>query len=216
MPFTRIELCVFGIVDGDLAVVLGRREEAPAQGRWALPGGVLRTDLDKSLEAAALRVGQERLGVELPHLRQQQAIGGPSRDPRAPWALSIVYRSLVDATGVDIQPGKRLDALRWAPVAEAGEDRSLAFDHATLIRDAAAELQAEVERLDFPDGFLPATFTLAELQQRCEEVLGRKLDKSSFRRRIADRGCVAPVKGEFRGGANRPAQVFRQVPRADD
>jgi hypothetical protein len=56
---------------------------------------------------------------------------------------------------------------------------------------------------------LPETFTLGELQQRCEQLLVRSLDKSSLRQRLADKACVAPVLGDFRLGVNRPAQVFR-------
>jgi 8-oxo-dGTP diphosphatase len=209
MPFTRIELCVLAVVDGALAVLLGRRAEAPAQGKWALPGGVLRIDLDRSLEDAAQRVAQERLGAGLPHLRQQRAVGGPSRDPRAPWALSIVYRGLIDASAVQLDAGKRLESLRWVPADMASQDSTLAFDHELLIAGAAAVLRAELADLHFPDGLMPETFTLTELQQRCEQVLGRSLDKSSFRRRLADRNCVEPVGGEFRVGANRPAQLYR-------
>lgn len=211
MPFTRVELCVLGTLDGRLCVLLGRREEKPAQGQWALPGGVLRIDLDASLEAAAQRVAQERLGIDLPNLQQQQAAGGPGRDPRSPWSLSIVYRTLVDAAAVALAPGKRLDALRWLQVDAAAADRSLAFDHAALIQAAVADLKADIETLDFPPGFAPAAFTLSELQSRCEQVLERSLDKSSFRRRLSDRGCVEPIAGEFRFGANRPAQLFRIV-----
>ena len=50
MPFTRIELVVMSIVDGRLAVLLGKRTGAPHEGQWALPGGVLRIDLDEDLE----------------------------------------------------------------------------------------------------------------------------------------------------------------------
>jgi hypothetical protein len=66
-----------------------------------------------------------------------------------------------------------------------------------------------VRALDLPGGFTPATFTLGELQALCEQMLGERLDKSSFRRRLADRDLVEPVEGEMRTGANRPAQVFR-------
>jgi 8-oxo-dGTP diphosphatase len=72
-----------------------------------------------------------------------------------------------------------------------------------------AELRAEVDRVDIPFAVLPPTFTLGELQQYCENMLGRKLDKSSFRRRLDDRGCVEPIRDEFRVGANQPAQVYR-------
>lgn len=68
---------------------------------------------------------------------------------------------------------------------------------------------AEVERLDLPVGFLPEQFTLGELQACCEQLLGRRLDKSSFRRRLADRQLVEPVEGAMRTGANRPAQIYR-------
>jgi 8-oxo-dGTP diphosphatase len=209
MPFTRLELCVLGLVAETLCVLLGRREEPPAQGKWALPGGVLRIDLDRSLESAAQRVAQERLGTELAHMRQQQAVGGPSRDPRAPWALSIVYRAVMNAEAVELDAGKRLASLRWVPVDEAAQDITLAFDHELLIADAASALRQEIEDLHYPPGLMPDVFTLSELQQRSEQVLGRTLDKSSFRRRLADRACVEAVEGEFRLGANRPAQLFR-------
>ena len=132
MPFTRIELAVLSIVDGGLAVLLGKREQAPHKGKWALPGGVLRIDLDADLGAAAQRVADERLGW-LPFLRLLTAVGSKSRDPRAPWALAIVYRALVPLDAFDPKAGKRLENLRWVPVDEAAADTRLAFDHAELV-----------------------------------------------------------------------------------
>jgi ADP-ribose pyrophosphatase YjhB (NUDIX family) len=209
MPFTRLEIAVLGLVDGDLRVLLARRAAPPHAGSWALPGGALRIDLDVSLDDAARRVMRERLGIDLPFLRQLCAEGGPTRDPRAPWALSIVYRALVHPDAVEPTAGKRVEALAWRPVARAMDDRALAFDHAALVTRAVAATRAEVERLDLPTGFLPARFTLGELQSLCERLLGRALDKSSFRRRLAERELVEPVPGEMRLGANRPAQIFR-------
>jgi 8-oxo-dGTP diphosphatase len=208
MPFTRVELAVLSIVDGTLAVLLGKRVRAPHRGKWALPGGVLRIDLDADLPAAAQRVASERLGVQVPFLRLLTAVGGKSRDPRAPWGLAIVYRALVPFEALDPRAGKRLDELRWAPVDEAAPDKRLAFDHAELVRAAAAVTRAEIERLDLPFGFLPDKFTLGELQALCEAMLGRRLDKSSFRRRLEDRGALTPVLGEMRTGAFRPAQLY--------
>ena len=208
MPFTRIELVVLTVIDGRLAVLLGRRAEEPHKGKWALPGGVLRIDRDRDLEAAAQRVAEERTGQSVPFLRQLLATGGPERDPRAPWALSIVYRALLPFEAFTPLPGKRLDALAWRPADEAAPDRRLAFDHADLIRSAIDTTRAEIERLDLPYGFLPDRFTLGELQASCEAILGRPLDKSSFRRRLDERKLLAPVPGEMRTGAFRPAQVY--------
>lgn len=209
MPFTRLEIAVMSVVDGELQVLLARRAEAPYAGKWALPGGALRIDLDTSLDAAARRVMRERLGLDLPYLRQLCAAGGPTRDPRSLWALSVVYRALVPAENVVPLAGKRIEALTWRRVEDTIADRSLAFDHATLVERAVASTRTEVERLELPTGFLPEAFTLGELQLCCEQMLGRRLDKSSFRRRLADRQLVEPVQGAMRTGANRPAQIYR-------
>jgi 8-oxo-dGTP diphosphatase len=209
MPFTRLELCIFAFVAEELSVLQVRRESAPAKGKWALPGGVLRIDLDQDLEGAAQRVASERLGTGVPHLQLQTAVGGKARDPRSPWTLSIAYRGTVRVDALAASPGKRVEALRWAAAGAATRERDLAFDHSHIIAAALADLRGEVDNLQLPWGLLPEEFTLAELQRCCEAVLGRPLDKSSFRRRLADRDCVEPVPGRMHGAAHRPAQVYR-------
>lgn len=208
MPFTRIELVVFAVADGRLQVLLGRRAQAPHAGRWALPGGVLRIDLDADLVAACQRVAGERLGVPLPDPQQVVAVGGRKRDPRAPWALSLVYRAMVQPQDLSAVAGKRLSELRWTPINEASGS-ALAFDHAALLGRAIEQLRAQVAGLQFPAGLLQPQFTLGELQAASEAVLGRPLDKSSFRRRLDAFGAVEEVPGERRIGPNRPAQVYR-------
>ena len=208
MPFVRIELAILSIVEGRLSVLLGKRATAPHQGKWALPGGVLRIDLDHNLEAAAQRVADERLGVSLPYLRQLQAVGGKKRDPRAPWALSIAYRALIPVEAIDPQAGKRIEAIRWVPADEAASDTKLAFDPADLIRLAVETTRREIDDLQLPFGFLPAQFTLGELQASCEAILGRRLFKANFRQRIDALGLLEPIPGEMRTGAFRPAQLY--------
>lgn len=208
MPFTRIELAILSIIDEQLMVLIGRRTAEPYSGKWALPGGVLRIDLDADLDAAAQRVASERIGTRVPYLRQLTAVGSAGRDSRAPWALSIAYRALIPIDSFSPQAGKRLDELKWIPADEAAQDGELAFDHASLIGVALEATRAEIDRLELPFGFLPERFTLGELQACCEVLLGRRLDKSSFRRRIDERNLVAPVPGEMRTGAFRPAQLF--------
>lgn len=207
MPFTRLELVVFAVLDGRLQVLLGRRAEAPHAGRWALPGGVLRIDKDADLDAACQRVAKERLGVPLPAPCLLTAVGGRRRDPRAPWALSVVYRAMVRPATLAAMAGKRLTDLRWHTSDEAVA-APLAFDHALLIQHAVEQLRSDVAALRFPAGLMDAEFTLGELQAASEAVLGKPLDKSSFRRRLDAAAAVQPIAGVLRSGPNRPAQVF--------
>ena len=209
MPFTRIEVAVLSIVDGALQVLLAKRSEAPYAGKWALPGGVLRIDLDKSLEASAQRVIAERLDTVIPAMEQLCAVGGPRRDPRADWALSIVFKAFVPFSQISVNAGKRIESLVWRPVEQAINDENLAFDHADLISLAVQATREQIEALSLPAGLLDDQFTLGDLQLTCEQVLGRKLDKSSFRRKLANRNLVEPIKGATRGGAFRPAQLYR-------
>lgn len=213
MPFVRVEWCILCVLDDTLQVLLAHRKEAPFKGKWGLPGGVLRIDLDASLEAAAQRVAQERLGRTLPNLNQVAAVGGAARDPRAPWAMSVIYRSLVQP---DLQtvPGKRIEALAWTAVDGISQRKDLAFDHSQLIGQAVAATRREVAAMHFPEGWLTESFTLSELQSLSEAVLGSSLDKVTFRRRI-DAGDIArPLAGQLRtGGAHRPAQLYRLAAR---
>lgn len=153
-----------------------------------------------------------------PFQRQLCAEGGSHRDPRAPWALSVVYQAMVMASQLAPLAGKRVKQVTWRPVEDVMKDRALAFDHATLVAMAVKATRQEIEQLELPAGILPPQFTLSELQADCEQLLGRRLDKSSFRRRLADRALVEPVHGVTRAGANRPAQVYRlrRVPEPQD
>ena len=45
----------------------------------------------------------------------------------------------------------------------------------------------------------------------CETVTGKRLDKSSFRRRLRDEKNLGKLRGELEGGANRPAQLYRAI-----
>ena len=213
MPFVRLELAVLTVKDSALHVLLGKRTQAPFAGRWALPGGVIRIDLDEDLVGGCQRVAMERLGTALPPLSQVCAAGSRRRDPRAPWAISIVYRCLMPLDQIQAAPGKRLERLEWFSADDAAGNQALAFDHAQLVGMAVEATRAEFQALQFPANFLPEQFTLADLQLASEAVLGRRLDKSSFRRRLDDAGCVEAVDGAMRTGAFRPAQLFRLRPR---
>lgn len=208
MPLARLDLVLLSVIDGCLQVLLSNRKEAPFKGKWGLPGGVLRIDLDDSLEAAAQRVAGERLNRALPNLSQVAAVGGAKRDPRAPWAMSVVYRSLVQPD-IETSPGKRVQALAWRKVEEVIEVGDLAFDHAMLVRRAVEATRQEIRDLRFPRGWLPDEFTLGELQAWSEGVLGTPLDKVTFRRRMEGAGSAAAVEGKMRAGrAHRPAQLY--------
>lgn len=208
MPLVRVDLVLLTVIEDRLHVMLSHRERAPFKGEWGLPGGVLRIDLDASLEAAAQRVARERLGRDLIKLAQVVTVGGAHRDPRASWAMTVVFGSLV-SPNLETTPGKRVRALKWQPVNDVAMQKPLAFDHATLIKMAVKQVRQDIRDLRYPKGSMPEHFTLPELQTYSEAILDAPLDKVTFRRRIAAAQLLESVPGVLRGGAHRPAQVYR-------
>jgi hypothetical protein len=55
---------------------------------------------------------------------------------------------------------------------------------------------------------MPQEFTLTELQTIYEVLLGRPVEKKSFRTRILATDLLEEVN-RFKVGANRPAQLYR-------
>jgi 8-oxo-dGTP diphosphatase len=212
MPLLRVELAIQTLINDQTCTLMIRRAENPFKGSWALPGGVVRVDLDSDLEATAKRVLKERLGVTQANLTQLIAVGSSGREPRGPnnWGVSIVYRAMMPASGISPVPGKRIVDWAWHNEGSINEQRNLAFDHLDLVNKALAYTREEFRDLRFPDGLIPDQFTLTELQQICEGVLGYRLDKSSFRRKVKDREIVTAIDGTYRSGTpNRPAAVFK-------
>lgn len=208
-PLVSVDIAVFTVLDGALQTLLVTRPADPGEpwpGAWALPGGFVDLEQDPSLEACALRKLREKTGVRSPYLEQLGSWGNARRDPRG-WSTTHVYFALIAAGGVRLERGGNAQDVAWKRIEGDGVGR-LAFDHARLLAAALERLRSKVEYTSLPAYLLPDAFTLAELQAAYEIVLGRSLDKSAFRTRVLSAGLVEET-GANRGGANRPAALYR-------
>lgn len=210
MPLVRVDIVCLSVKDGALKVLLAQRAEEPFRWCWSLPGGVLRIDLDASLEAAVRRVGHERMNLALGQVDQVLTVGGADRDPRASWAVTVVYRCLV---GEDFDPatGKRVDAFKWFTLDDLDISAAkglIAFDHRDLIRRAIEDFRTDVAGMRLSGTWFGAPFTVPELQSFCEVVLGESLDKVTFRRRLEANEVLRSLPGQVRTGPYRPAQLY--------
>lgn len=88
------------------------------------------------------------------------------------------------------------------------KNNGLAFDHAKIIACAVERLRGKLEYTDLAFNLLAETFTLTELQQVYEVILGKPLLKAAFRRKIHD---LVQETGEYTENAgHRPSQLFRR------
>jgi hypothetical protein len=65
--------------------------------------------------------------------------------------------------------------------------------------------------IGLPFDALPATLTLGEQQAACEQLLGKLLDKSSFRQRLDDRDLVAAVEARWAAGRTGRHRYFAGI-----
>ena len=89
----------------------------------------------------------------------------------------------------------------------AVKNNNLAFDHAKVILSGIERLKNKIEYTDIVFNMMPEYFTLGELQQVYEVILGKKLLDPAFRRIIANK--VEKTQKMKTGGGHRPSYLFR-------
>lgn len=220
-PSVTVDVVIFSLIDArvvapssglsglQLSVLLIRRKAAPFAGRWAIPGGFVH--MDESLEAAALRELQEETGMTDVYLEQLYTFGDPQRDPRTR-VITVAYFALVPAnTAARHRPGSDAAETGWFFVHDLPE---LAFDHGEVLDYALKRLRYKLEYTLVGFELLPDEFTLTELQQAYELILGEALDKRNFRRKILSADVVEETGGRRTDGEGRPATLYRYRPGA--
>ncbi|GJE17138.1 NUDIX hydrolase [Methylobacterium marchantiae] len=219
-PALAVDLVLLGLRDGRLTALLLKREQFPHAGRWGLPGGFV--GIDQPIDAAALHVLSEKAGLAGMHLEQLYTFGALDRDPRMR-IVSVAYLALLPESAFSeaLERSSSLLAatieVPWSgeaggPVSALspkGETLPLAFDHADILAMAILRLRGKLDYSDVGFAFLPEQFTLRQLQDVHEAVLDTTLNKPAFRRRMLDRGWLAPTGLREAGTSFRPAELYR-------
>lgn len=225
-PSVAVDVALITAAGSRLHTVLVRRANHPGKGRWALPGTFVR--LDESLDEAAARALRAKAALDGIFLEQLYTFGEPGRDPRTR-VISVAYYALVDASRFAAAA-----AGRGAEITEAGiqvpwegetggpveaVDRSskplpLAFDHAEILGMAVKRLRGKLDYAPIGFQLLGERFTLLDLQRVHETVLGRPLNKDSFRRRMLASGQLEATGHMQSGVDHRPAELYRFLRRS--
>jgi 8-oxo-dGTP diphosphatase len=207
-PPVSVDVVILALHDGRLQVLLMKRGAEPFHGAWALPGGYVHPAEDADLEAAARRILRDKAGIETPYVEQLQGFGNARRDPRG-WSATFAYFALIASKNLVLKQGANAEKVAWWEINGHRVRTALAFDHADILATAVTRLRNKVQYTSLPVHLLPAKFTLPDLQQVYEQILDRRIDKSAFRKRIAEADFLEPVPGEKRPASNRPAQMYR-------
>ena len=201
-PLVSVLVVIFTVVDGDLRALLIYRSAEPHRGLWAIPGG--RLNPDEALDAAAVRKLTDETGVQDVFLEQLYTFS--DLDSVTPGgAVAVVYFALVDHQSVRLA-----DRADWRPDwFSMRRLPELAFRNEEVLDYALQRLRYKLEYTNVAYSLLPGRFTLSQLQQVYESIMGRKLDKRNFRKRMLSLGIIGATGERQAEGAGRPAQLYR-------
>jgi 8-oxo-dGTP diphosphatase len=219
-PHVSVDCVVFGFESGKLHVLLlGHKMqfEGKEYQDLKLPGDLVRRDED--LDTAAYRVLKELTGLDKIYLKQVSAFGSPDRLLRQPrdmeWlrkighpeenVVTIAYYSLINIDREKADNYNLLSNARWHLVSEVAE---LAFDHLCILQKALHVLRADLTIKPIAFELLPPKFTLRQLQQLYEVILGTTLDKRNFRKKVSNMPFITPVNEKQVDVSHKPARYY--------
>jgi 8-oxo-dGTP diphosphatase len=191
-----IDLVLCAVRGGRLHVLVVKS----ADGKAVLPYAWIADD--ESLDERARELARDIAGSSVAWMTA--GVATASRRHPAESTLSVPY------VGVIGSGAPTPDDAVWCPVDALP---ALAPRQKALAEGALGTLRLHMDEAPVAFRLLPATFTLTDLQQAYELLLGRRLHKASFRRALQSAYLVDPTDEWRSEGRGRPAQLFRYAPR---
>ncbi len=200
--YVSVDCIVFGFDEGKLRLLIGRRQMDPGRGEWSLYGGFVRED--ESLEDAAHRTLQELTGLKRMYLKQVGAFGAIDRDP-GERVISVAYCALINVKDYDERLLQEHE-VTWVNLDELPQ---LYSDHNEMVRKALTLLRRRIGREPLSFNLLPDLFTLTQLQQVYEAILGTEIDKRNFRKRVKEIDFIEKTELIDKLTSKRGAALYR-------
>ncbi len=221
-PHISVDCVIFGFDGINLKVLLSKRiisnpdNNAIRELDFKLPGDFI-TD-DEDLETAAGRILHELTGLKNIFLKQLAVFGSPSRinkEKDIAWlrkttglpierVVTVAYYSLIKIGDSQQELVKKNNA-DWIALDDISE---LAFDHLDILFRGIKTLRLRLQ--NEPVGFelLPLKFTIRQIQNLYEVILGRELDNRNFRKKILKADYLVPTEDKEKEVAHKPARLF--------
>ena len=200
-----IDCVLFGFDGGELKILLIERNEDPFKDWWALPGNLVGED--ESVDQSASRILHELTGLSDVYMEQYYTFGEVNRHPQGR-VITVAYYAMLRLGG-----DKALKPLtnyakkaQWINVSELPK---LAFDHQHIFDKGLEKVKRRIKHLPIAFELLPEKFTLTQVQNVYELILGKKLDKRNFRKKILSFGVLKELDEKQKGVSFRAATLYK-------
>jgi len=211
---------IFGFSGEKLKILL---MEYHNTGLFALPGGFV--GREENLDDAVKRSLKERTGLDNIYLEQYYTFGDKTRHKpdvllailkangykpdNNHWLLdrfiSVCYYALINYNDVVPKPDALSDSCTWYDINRLPV---LILDHTVIIEKALQTLRFNIDRKIISVSLLPPRFTMKELQQVYEAILGKKLRRTSFQRKMLGLGILKRHEKHYSGKAHKAPYIY--------
>ena len=236
-PSLSVDVVVLCCHEGKLYTILKKRENHPFMHHWGLVGSFMA--IDEHLSTTAARALKSKIGVEDLYLEQLYTFSNPARDPRTR-VVSVVYFGLIPFEAIRnfaLPENACLAEIEvpWkgetggniiARKLEASEDKNafastdselkLAFDHADILGLTIKRLRGKLNYTDIAYKLLPTYFRLRNLQDVHEAILGKTVNKDSFRRRMLATKQLRATGRQEKSVTHRPAELYEYIAETEE
>ncbi len=195
-----VDCVIFGYADKELQGLVIKSDLKEFAGQWSLLGDLVRPEED--LDKASYRVLEERTGLKNVYLEQVQTFGDRERHPSGR-VVTVAYYSLIDMHHHKLQFNE--NELCWRPVRIL---KKMAFDHRKILDTCLLRLREQVFEKPLLINLLPVKFSLRDLQELYESVLGEPLDRRNFRKKIAVKDWVRETGEMEKFVHHRPGRLY--------
>ncbi len=195
-----VDCVIFGYDNKELKVLVIQSDLKEFEGLYSLLGDLVKPGED--IDAASYRILKDRTGMDDVYLEQVQAFGNPNRHPSGR-VITIAYYSLIDIKHHKLKLDN--NDLHWHPIAKL---KKLAFDHKLIMNKCLLRLQEQITEYPIVFNLLPAKFSLRELQELYEAILGEELDRRNFRKKIAAKYWLTDINEMEKNATHRPGKLY--------
>lgn len=211
LPGVSVDCVIFGFDGSSLKALLLKPLNSE---EWGLPGGYVKKDED--IREGANRILNERTGAADIYLKQFEAFGRANRTkgyfndfPGDFWSkrrfVSIGYYALINYKQVIPRPDGFSDACEWKDIDYLPD---LMMDHPEILDHALLQLRRDLNYIPVGFNLLPEKFTMPELQTLYEIILGKKLNRGNFYRKMTRYGILEKLAETRKGGAHKAPDLY--------
>ncbi len=217
-----IDCVIFGYHEHQLKVLLLKNKG----GYWSVAGGFIKHE--ETLQEAATRILAERTGLDKLFLQQFQTFGEPGRSIRtdeqvkalsdiakAPIAknhwllertLSLGYYAVTEYSKVNPKADYFSETSEWRDIDNLPP---MVFDHKLIVTEALKALRMQIYHQPIGFNLLPEKFTLPEIHDLYETILGKKLDRRNFPKKLMALGLIKKLDEQKKIGAHRSPYLYK-------